>query len=587
MKRVLVLICAFGVLVGACSPESPAPGSPPSQAKWATITPMVLATPGPTLTPVALPNTQTADPSRLEQRLEEMSLQEKIGQMLMIGVDGIESTTDTCQLIQKLLPGGISYQSGNPDQMRRFTTGIQSCNQSGSDITMFVSIAHEGEYVNRFQGGVTLFPTTIAQGATGYPSYAYHIALAAGQELAYSGVNMVLGPVADVLTNYDSRVVGTRTFGGDPYIVSQFVSQSVTGYRRAGLIPVLKHFPGHGGVAGDSHRMLPVDESDRQRLENFYLPPFRSGLDAGAPVVMLSHVAFPNISGTIQPTSLSAAMISILRNDLNFQGIILSDSMSMIGVTGGSKSIPDASLEAVNAGVDMLLIISPDQAYATFEYLLAAVQRNEIHLERINDAVRHILNVKAAWNLKPLSQLQTIVPDWDTNAQLAFDIGYRAVTLSRNEENLVPIPSNLKRVMIIAPDEGWNFYPLLERALIESGHTPEFVFYSPPWEGPVLEREYVQNLPVQAAEYDLTLVFTWQAHIKSLAQDAWQSNLVKRLVKSDQPVIVVALNSPTDIISYPKAQTYLATHGTTQGQLQALVDVLLGRWEPSGYIPLP
>jgi beta-N-acetylhexosaminidase len=132
-----------------------------------------------------------------------------------------------------------------------FSAGLQGCAETAGIPPLFLTLDHEGEYINRFDEVATMFPAALALGATGDPELAGQVARAAGQELAYSGVNMVLGPVADVLLDYDNGVVSQRTFGGDPAQVSLFVAESVLGYKEAGLVSALKHFPGHGGVAGD------------------------------------------------------------------------------------------------------------------------------------------------------------------------------------------------------------------------------------------------------------------------------------------------------------------------------------------------
>jgi beta-N-acetylhexosaminidase len=213
--------------------------------------------PVPTHIPAQTPRYNVEISDWASEQIAGMSLAQKIGQVLVVAVDGHDITEDNCQYIQKLAPGGIFLRPDNvfePGQLRRFSAGLQDCIQSVHAIPLLISIDHEGQYANRFHEGTTTFPNAIAQGATGDPNVAYQVALAAGQELAYSGVNMVFGPVADVQLNFDNKVIAKRTFGGDPAQVSQFVAQAVQGYQQAGLIPVLKHFPGHGWVADDSYK---------------------------------------------------------------------------------------------------------------------------------------------------------------------------------------------------------------------------------------------------------------------------------------------------------------------------------------------
>ena len=573
--------------LGSTQPSITRTPSPnPTSSSTSTIT----ITPTPSLTPTPTPTyTPTPDP-RVLTLLSQMTLRQMVGQLIMTGVNGQVVTTATCQFIQQLNPGAVVYRTGNvisPQQLRQTSSDLQGCAYGGG-VPLFMSVDHEGQYVTRFQSGVTIFPPAMAQGATHDPEVAYQVALSAGRELSFSGVNMVLGPVADVLIEYDNTVISQRSFGGDPDRVSDFVAEAAKGYLHAGLIPVLKHFPGHGGVEGDSHYTLPTDNVDCQRLRSDYLTPFQAGLNAGAPVVMTSHVAFPCLDEALRPTTLSDEVLRVLLEEMEFQGVILTDSMSMGAITKDGRTISEASVEAVRAGVDMLLITSPEQALATRNRLELAVQQGEISLERIRDAVERILTVKAASGLISFPVSEKSTPDWEVNRAAALDVGRKALALLKDEANLVPIPSEFHRILVIGPTDGWGLYPLLTASLQRSGFETYIVRYSNPWSGPVPEVGYLESLPNQAIGYDLILMLTWESHLNQFRyNDEWQMRLVEALIATGKPMIVVALKSPTDIIDFPEITTYLTTFGTTRGQLQALADALVGEYIPSAQSPLP
>jgi beta-N-acetylhexosaminidase len=553
--------------------------------------PIPVILPTDTLIPTTIPSLTSTPDLWAERQLANMTLTQKIGQMIMTGVNGDSITSHTCQVIQDLTPGGVVYRGVNvytPDQLRHFSSELQECAQTAQISPLLIALDHEGQYVTRFSSGVTVFPAAMALGATGDPNYAYLAAKTSGSELAYSGVNVVLGPVADVLGDYDNSVISQRSYGEDPKLVSQFVAQAVIGYHQAGILPVLKHFPGHGGIADDSHYTLPVDQADLSSLELEYLPPFQSGLEVGSPLIMFSHVAFPNVDLSGNPATLSPSLVVLLRDQLGFQGVILTDSMGMGAITQRGLNIAEASLQAVNAGMDMLLITSPASAKDTRDRLLLAVRQGEISTARIDDAVRRILAVKAAWGMKSFPLSQVASPDWSSDARLASDIGYRAVTLYRDENRLIPIPSEVNNLLIIGPTDGWGLYSILGTALAESGYTYHVVTYSSPWNGRIPERSYLDTLPNQALSYDLILMFTWEAHLNRIRYgDDWQIELVNRLQATDPPMIVVALKSPTDILEFPQISTYVATYGTTGGQLHGLAEALVGRWQLVGQNPLP
>jgi len=528
----------------------------------------------------------------VETRLAEMTLEEKVGQMILTGIEGTEITPEACQYIQLVRPGGVTFQHGNvigPGELRQFTTDLHACMQAVGGVPLIMTLAHEGQYINRFRQGATPFPAALAQGATMDPEVAYQAALAAGQELAYSGITMVLGPVADVLLNYDNDVISERTYGGEVEAVSQFVSQAVSGYRLAGVIPVLKHFPGHGGVAEDSHLNLPVDPVDLDGLRSDYLPPFQRGVEAGAPVIMLSHIAYPQISTAETPATLSPEVIRFMREELNFEGVILSDSLRMKAVRPTLKVlVPEVAVEAALAGVDWLLLNSPEQALGSYEFLIAAVGRGELSMERVDAAVRRLLTLKAMHGLTSYPLLLALEPDWEAHLALAYRLGQRAVAELKDPNGLVPVPANLRRILVIGPGTEWDLYPRLAYALQTQGHETDFVHYAPPWEGAVDEPELLERLPRQAQDYDLVVLFTWQVHLNKFKfEDNWQIELVKGLTRRRIPLIAVAIKSPTDILEYPRVPAYLAMYGSTPGQEDALLAILLGQMEAEGGNPLP
>jgi beta-N-acetylhexosaminidase len=319
-----------------------------------------------------------------------------------------------------------------------------------------------------------------------------------------------------------------------------------------------------------------------------YLPPFRAGIESGAWVVMTSHVAYSAIDEEVRPATLSIPTVGLLKTDLAFDGIVLSDSMGMRAITGAGLSIPEASVAAIRAGVDMLLITSSSQALQTRNRLVQAIEGGEIPLERVKDALDRILKVKAAYDLLTFPLPTSEEPDWQANSELSTLVGSQSVAVLKDEGNLIPIASDLKRILVVGPTDGWGMYPILRTALQDSGFEPLILTYSNPWSGPIPEIGYLQSLPKRAQEYDLILMLTWESHLNQfLFNDQWQINLVTTLHATEIPLIVVALKSPTDILDFPQVGTYLTTFGTTRGQLQTLADVLVGQINPVGQSPLP
>ena len=550
----------------------------------------ILSTSTPMINLMATPTSTDQAGLGMQTSLKEWSLEQKIGQMLIISFNDEIKESPGCALVNELHPAGVIFHPNNvdsPEQFYRFASSLQDCAKTAGLPPLLIVLNHEGEYINRFDYQVTMFPAALALGATGNPDYAYEMGLAAGRELAFSGANMVLGPVADVLTDYDNYVIAVRSFSGDPVQAAAFTAAAVQGYEASGMISVLKHFPGHGGVSADSHEELPVDMANMERLKEVYLPPFRQGLAAGAQVVMLGHLAFPNITGDNLPATYSPQLIDLLRTELAFDGVVMSDDMEMKAITR-MISLETASLRAVQSGLDLLLITRPGQARSVYWRLLNAARTGTLSTERVDEAVRRVLALKASHGLQSFPLQRPAEPDWQADADLAVEIGERAVTLFPNHTAGIPIPSTARRLLVIGPEKDWEFYPVLGKALQEAGHEVDFEYFTTPVKKPVPETSLLETLPAKAATYDQVIVFTWHSHVNRFGiLDEWQPKLVKAVLATQPNLVVVALRSPADLIDFPQVPGYLATFGTTRGQRQALLEILLGKMEPVGVNPLP
>jgi beta-N-acetylhexosaminidase len=304
---------------------------------------------------------------------------------------------------------------------------------------------------------------------------------------------------------------------------------------------------------------------------------------------MLSHVAYPAISGDQVPASLSPDVISLLREELSFDGVILTDAMDMKAITGKKYQVPQASLEAINAGVDLLLITSPKQAQSTHAKLVESVASNTLSMERVDQSVRRVLTLKAQNSLTDYPPLAEDIPDLEQHDQLAITAGEKSVTLFKDQDDLVPIPDDIENILIVGPIvPDWFFYTGLEDTLEEMGKRVDFLDYPPPWDGLIPPNDTQEKLKQLASMYDLVIALTWQSHINHiLFDDPWQIEMVNGLVETGIPLIVVAMKSPTDISDFPRVGTYLGTFGTNEGAMNYLIGVLVGLGEAMGKNPLP
>jgi beta-N-acetylhexosaminidase len=280
-----------------------------------------------------------------------------------------------------------------------------------------------------------------------------------------------------------------------------------------------------------------------------------------------------------------------LRAGLRFDGVLLSDDMDMKVIK--ASGINQQSLAALQAGMDMLLVTRPEQALWLHAFLLKAAQSGELPQARIDEAVRRTLRLKAAHGLATFDPPAAQPPDYAVNYQLAYELGGNALYIYRDRDALIDRFAQFRRILVVGPvenpGEGWKFYDKELKPVLESaGHELAFRFYTTERKLAVQEQGLLDEILADAPQYDLALVFTSLARVNHiLVGDAWQGELVNRLLQGGQPVIVVAMSAATDLLEFPEAPAYIAMFGYTDGARQALVDVLLGRREAAGVNPLP
>jgi beta-N-acetylhexosaminidase len=553
----------------------------PSPSHTPSSTPLPSATPTPTVTP-----TPTLVPE-VARVLEEGSFADYVGQLLMIGISGTEMTSRTCNLIHEIKPGGLILTGSNalnPQQLKSFTMALKGCAQeAGVDGGMIIAMDHEGQYVYRYDSGATRFAMPMALGAIGDVQLAYEVAQASGRELLFSGVNTVLGPVADVLTNSGNAVISTRSFGSDPEEVSALVSNTAAGYSDLGLLPVIKHFPGLGSVATDPHLELPVDESSRERIENVHLQPFQRGIGDGIPIVMVSHVDYPALDSSGLPSSMSSSIVQdLLKEEMGFEGVVLTDAIEMGAVVhGAGMMVDEATVTAIGAGVDMVMVVSPSNARFAYRALRDAVQGGDIPAGRLADALRRILTLKYRFHLEETIPVAEV--DWSENTALSEEVGRASVALEKDVDDFIPLPSEWGRLLVVCP----YWYLSIPTAIESGGWTLDHVGYSLPLGEPVPEGAALESLPKRAVGYDAVVVCTYDAYLtRARYEDPSQLNMVRGFLESGVPTIVIALKSPYDLLGFPGVRTYLSTFGTTPGQLSMAADVLLGKAEAMGEVPV-
>lgn len=349
-------------------------------------------------TPVEVEDPLTA---KVDEILNSMTLEEKIGQLFILDIRGYTALNNKLtDFLTTFKPSGVILFSNNIKNNEQVVKLISDL-QNTSNIPMFIAVDEEGGIVSRLgkekNVNVTHLPPALTVGNKKNPILAYNTGKILGRELRALGFNMDMAPVADVNTNPNNPVIGNRTYSADPYIAGLMVLNVVKGFKEENIISVIKHFPGHGDTNTDSHLGTVVSPHNRERLDQIEFIPFKMGIDAGVDVIMTAHMTMSGISNTPLPATLNPEIITnILREDLGFNGIVMTDALDMGAITKNFSSA-DTAILAIKAGVDILLI--PQNPQRAFDSLLNNIKNGDITENRINESVRRIIELKIKRNL--------------------------------------------------------------------------------------------------------------------------------------------------------------------------------------------
>ena len=329
-----------------------------------------------------------------------MTNRDTIGQLLMVGFPGAELSREFLDWLQECRPGGVILFSRNlvgPEQVARLTNALQ---EHAPNPPLLIAIDEEGGCVSRLPRGFTTFPAASRVAACHSPDAAYGAAEVTARELRAVGINMNLAPVLDVNSNPANPIIGERAYGTRPEQVCTHGLAVMQGLEDNGIIPCGKHFPGHGDTVTDSHHVLPVVESDRARLDAVELEPFRRAIRQGLPAIMTAHVRYPALDAEAPATLSRPVLTDLLRNQLGFEGVTLTDDMEMRAILD-HQSIGEASVRALQAGADMILICHQQERQREVASAIEqALERGDLSWERITAGVARIRALKEK-RLKP------------------------------------------------------------------------------------------------------------------------------------------------------------------------------------------
>jgi beta-N-acetylhexosaminidase len=561
-----------------------------------------------------------------QKTLKKMSVEEKVGQLFMVWTRAQFLNVNSPEYAQ-LHDTMNKYHVGSFAMSVRYeapflykTEPYEAAEllnhlQHDSKLPLLIAADFELGLSNRLNGA-TAFPNAMALGATGHLDYAESFGRITAQEARAIGVHWNFFPVADVNSNPDNPIINTRSFGGDAGQVGDFVSAYIRGAHSAGMLVTAKHFPGHGDTATDSHLGLAQVSGDRPRLDSVELPPFRKAIQAGVDSVMVAHVtapaldSAPNSVATVSPTIITG----LLRHDLQFSGVVITDALDMAGLTRlYAANIGREAVDAFKAGNDMLLI--PPDLDAAYQAMIAAMRSGEISQSRLDESVLKILKLKASLGLHKarlvdLATLDSAIGRPENVAagqQMADD----AITLVRDKGGVLP----LKKTGTTATGLPYQGMAEVRNRLVVVIFSDDVRLEA----GRVLERQIKARVPDANVIYtDSSLAGVLNDRVLSAARTAdrvvvavYASPIAGKMVNANGKVqnsvslvgdsatlfkdvidlasartIVVAMGNPYLAKDFPEVQNYICTFSATPVSEMSAVKALFGEIEFHGHLPV-
>ncbi len=526
----------------------------------------------------------------VERTLARLTLEERAAQLVFVRASGFYQNPRAAEpralldQVRRLKVGGLVVFDAEVDTLPRLLNGLQRA----AEVPLLVALDLERGLSFRVRRGVVPLPYAMAIGATRSEDAARFGGELAAREARAVGVHWAFAPVADVNNNPRNPVINIRSYGEDPELVARLSAAFIRGARAGGLLTTAKHFPGHGDTAVDSHLALATVEGSRERLESIELKPFRAALLAGVDAVMLGHVAAPALDPSGAPATLSSPITALLRRDLGFAGLVVTDALDMAGV--GPAWAGEAALRCVQAGADVVLMpVDPAVAVAS---LARAVREGQLAPARLDEAVRRVLEAKARLGLPrarlvdPSSVGEGVGRPED--AARALEVARASITLVRNQGDVLPLRAEtpLRVLHLVLSSDARNPW-------IQGFPEAELVARRVPADtrqlGPELSPATADELLAAAREATHVLVslFVQVRGNKGTADMLPQhAELLRRLAGASRPLILISFGSPYLLMQVPEAPVYVCAYGAAESSQRAAIGALFGEFDLRGRLPV-
>lgn len=515
--------------------------------------------------------------------MEKMTLVQKVGQRLVTGFSGTKLNGAFVKLVQEHKIGNVVLFKENITdniQLRQLCRDIQALILHETGRPAFITIDQEGGVVSRLEADAAAVPGAMAIAATGKKENAYDAGYITGRELAALGVNFDLAPDMDINTNPSNPVIGVRSYGDTPSMVSEYGVEMIKGLVDAHVLCAAKHFPGHGDTVADSHLGLPVVDKAFTEITQCELKSFEAAIQAGVPAVMVAHILYPALEKEKIPASMSRRIVTgLLKEEMGFSGLVLSDCMMMKAVADNFGTV-EGAVAAVKAGVDLVFIShSTDLVAEAAGALVKACEAGEIDLAEMTASVNRILRCKRRNLPLPIINLQEVGGEEHRKAvaRMMAEAITEVNVPPEGRPELGPSPlflgcPPLRASNAASPEDySFNFPMFMARAL---GGTFRVTSADP-------GKAEIDAAVRAAQDRSCLIIGTVNGHLQQ-----GQMYLVRALYKTGVPTICVALRNPYDLI-YPAKGVYtLAAYDYNPLSLEAVAEVLAGRKQATGILPV-
>ncbi len=541
--------------------------------------------------------------TRVESLVDRMTLPEKVGQMVMVlNAPAFGDFTDTATLIREHHVGSVvshAYFGFGAADAAAYNNSLQ---QAAADTRLGIPILNAGDFeagVNILVAEGTSLPTQMGLAAARRQQAATAAAEITAQEAQALGFDWTFSPLADVVTTPLNGEGGVRTFGGETTLTSRLVAAQVRTLQREGLIATAKHFPGMGGSETNSHFDLPRVTYDRRTLEKTHLPPFRTAIRAGVEAIMTGHIVVEAIDNELPATLSRMVTTDLLRDELGFEGVIITDSMSL-GAVVTRWGIGEAAVLAVEAGADIVMEIGPtEMPIAAIDAIMAAVADETITPAQVDESVSRVLALKCRYGLldDPTVDPAATATEVGTadNVATGRELSRRGVTLVRNrgvlpfdaDDGSTTLVAGMTHVGTVIPTPPLSHVPSLAAKVARVSDGPVLTWSA---EGEDPTEDEIAAAVELATQADRILVATYSAG----PLPAGQARLVNALLATGKPLVALATGTPYDLTAYPEVDAYVASYALTflptyaysQSLLDAAVEVVFGA-DPGGRLPVP